>query len=108
LCSPVWRTNAPICGAAALYREALELGWKHHDRLCLRMALPCLAGVAAMDGDAPRALRLASAASTLEENAGMWAFPLHADVPVAQLTTFCLHSLEGARAEGWTVRLWNG
>jgi non-specific serine/threonine protein kinase len=62
-------------GAGALYREALELGWKHHDRLCVRMALPGLAGVAAMEGDAARALRLASAASALEENAGMWAFP---------------------------------
>jgi len=28
-----------------------------------------------MEGDATRALRLASAASALEENAGMWAFP---------------------------------
>jgi non-specific serine/threonine protein kinase len=39
------------------------------------MALPGLAGVAAMQGDAVRALRLAAAASALEENAGMWAFP---------------------------------
>jgi non-specific serine/threonine protein kinase len=61
--------------AGRLYREALGLGWEHHDRLCVRMALPGLAGVAAMDGDAARALRLASAASALEENAGMWAFP---------------------------------
>jgi DNA-binding CsgD family transcriptional regulator len=61
--------------AGGLYREALELGWKHHDRLCVRMALPGLAGVAAMEGDAARAVRLASAASALEENAGMWAFP---------------------------------
>src|ERR671932_139168 len=61
--------------AGGLYREALALGWAHHDRLCVRMALPGLAGVAAMQGDAARALRLASAASALEENAGMWAFP---------------------------------
>jgi non-specific serine/threonine protein kinase len=61
--------------AGALYREALELGWKHHDRLCIRMALPGLAGIAAMEGDAVRAIRLASAASALEENVGMWAFP---------------------------------
>jgi non-specific serine/threonine protein kinase len=61
--------------AGRLYREALGLGWEHHDRLCVRMALPGLAGVAAMEGDAARALRLASAASALEENAGMWAFP---------------------------------
>jgi non-specific serine/threonine protein kinase len=61
--------------AGRLYREALGLGWEHHDRLCVRMALPGLAGVAAMQGDAARALRLASAASALEENAGMWAFP---------------------------------
>jgi DNA-binding CsgD family transcriptional regulator len=61
--------------AGGLYREALSIGWEHHDRLCVRMALPGLAGVAAMEGDAARALRLASAASALEENAGMWAFP---------------------------------
>jgi predicted ATPase/DNA-binding CsgD family transcriptional regulator/DNA-binding XRE family transcriptional regulator len=61
--------------AGGLYREALALGWEHHDRLCVRMALPGLAGVAAMEGDAARALRLAGAASALEENAGMWAFP---------------------------------
>jgi DNA-binding CsgD family transcriptional regulator len=61
--------------AGGLYREALVLGWQHHDRLCIRMALPGLAGVAAMEGDALRAVKLASAASALEENAGMWAFP---------------------------------
>lgn len=61
--------------SGALYREALALGWKHHDRLCIRMALPGLAGVAAMEGDPVRSIRLASAASALEENAGMWAFP---------------------------------
>src|SRR5919202_1178545 len=37
--------------AGRLYREALGLGWEHHDRLCVRMALPGLAGVAAMEGD---------------------------------------------------------
>ena len=67
--------RADLRRAGALYREALALGWKHHDRLCVRMALPGLAGVAAMQGEGARALRLASAASALEENAGMWAFP---------------------------------
>jgi predicted ATPase/DNA-binding CsgD family transcriptional regulator/DNA-binding XRE family transcriptional regulator len=67
------RNDLPRAGS--LYREALALGWQHHDRLCIRMALPGLAGVAAMEGDASRAVRLASAASALEENAGMWAFP---------------------------------
>ena len=38
-------------------------------------AVVAKAHVAAMEGDAPRALRLASAANALEENAGMWAFP---------------------------------
>lgn len=67
------RNDLPRAGG--LYREALVLGWQHHDRLCIRMALPGLAGVAAMEGDATRAVKLASAASALEENAGMWAFP---------------------------------
>src|SRR5205814_5029159 len=58
-----------------LYREALELAWQHQDRLCVRMALPGLAGLATLEGDPKRALRLAGAASALEENAGIWAFP---------------------------------
>jgi predicted ATPase/DNA-binding CsgD family transcriptional regulator/DNA-binding XRE family transcriptional regulator len=61
--------------AGALYREAIELAWEHHDRLCVRMALPGLAGLATLEGDPVRALRLAGAASALEENAGIWAFP---------------------------------
>ncbi|HEU4919483.1 MAG TPA: LuxR C-terminal-related transcriptional regulator [Candidatus Limnocylindrales bacterium] len=61
--------------AGALYREAIGLGWAHHDRLCLRMVLPGLAALATLEGDPARALRLAGAASALEENAGIWAFP---------------------------------
>ena len=61
--------------AGGLYREAIELAWGHHDRLCIRMALPGLAGLATLEGDPVRALRLAGAASALEENAGIWAFP---------------------------------
>lgn len=61
--------------AGALYREAIGLAWKHHDRLCVRMTLPGLAGLATLEGDPVRALRLAGAASALEENAGIWAFP---------------------------------
>jgi non-specific serine/threonine protein kinase len=61
--------------AGALYRESLELAWEHHDRLGVRMVLPGLAGLAVAEGDAARAVRLAGAASALEENAGIWAFP---------------------------------
>jgi non-specific serine/threonine protein kinase len=61
--------------AGALYREAIGLAWEHHDRLCVRMALPGLAGLATLEGDPARALRLAGAANALEENAGIWAFP---------------------------------
>jgi predicted ATPase/DNA-binding CsgD family transcriptional regulator/DNA-binding XRE family transcriptional regulator len=61
--------------AGALYRETIDLAWEHHDRLCIRMALPGLAGLATLEGDPVRALRLAGAASALEENAGIWAFP---------------------------------
>jgi non-specific serine/threonine protein kinase len=61
--------------AGALYREAIGLAWEHHDRLCVRMALPGLAGLATLEGDPVRALRLAGAARALEENAGIWAFP---------------------------------
>src|SRR5918994_4519104 len=64
-----------VAGAGGRYREAIELAWEHHDRLCLRMALPGLAGLATLEGDPVRALRLAGAASALEENAGIWAFP---------------------------------
>jgi non-specific serine/threonine protein kinase len=61
--------------AGGLYREAIELAWEHHDRLCIRMALPGLAGLATLEGDPERALRLAGAASALEADAGIWAFP---------------------------------
>ena len=61
--------------AGRLYREALTLAWEHHDRLCIRMALPGLAALATIEGDPARAVRLAGAASALEENAGIWAFP---------------------------------
>ena len=39
------------------------------------MALPGLAGLAVLEGDPARALRLAGAASSLERNAGIVAFP---------------------------------
>ena len=64
-----------VAGAGARYREAIELAWAHHDRLCIRMALPGLAGLATLEGDPLRGLRLAGAASALEEDAGIWAFP---------------------------------
>jgi non-specific serine/threonine protein kinase len=64
-----------VSEAGARYREAIELAWEHHDRLCIRMALPGLAGLATLEGDPVRALRLAGAAHALEENAGIWAFP---------------------------------
>lgn len=64
-----------VVGAGARYREAIELAWEHHDRLCIRMALPGLAGLATLEGDPVRGLRLAGAANALEENAGIWAFP---------------------------------
>jgi DNA-binding CsgD family transcriptional regulator len=61
--------------AGSLYREAIALAWEHHDRLGVRMALPGLAALATLEGDPARAVRLAGAASSLEENAGIWAFP---------------------------------
>jgi len=61
--------------AGALYREALGMARTNSDRLCVRMALPGLAGLAVMEGDSARALRLAGAASSLEQNAGIVAFP---------------------------------
>jgi len=61
--------------AGPLYRDAIRLAWNHGDRLGVRMALPGLAGLAKLEGDPVRALRLAGAASALEENAGIWAFP---------------------------------
>jgi predicted ATPase/DNA-binding CsgD family transcriptional regulator/DNA-binding XRE family transcriptional regulator len=64
-----------VARAGALYREAIALAWEHHDRLGLRMALPGLAALATLEGDPSRAMRLSGAASALEENAGIWAFP---------------------------------
>jgi predicted ATPase/DNA-binding CsgD family transcriptional regulator len=64
-----------VSRAGALYREALQLAWTNSDRLCVRMALPGLAGLAVLEGDTVRALRLAAAASSLEHNAGIVAFP---------------------------------
>ena len=61
--------------AGAVYREALGLAGEIGDRLCVRMVMPGLAGVAAMEGDAARALRLAGAAAALQERAGFSAFP---------------------------------
>jgi len=67
------RADIPLAGER--YREAIVLAWEHHDRLGVRMALPGLAAVAAPEGDPLRAVRLAGAASALEEHAGIWAFP---------------------------------
>ncbi|MEO8511086.1 MAG: helix-turn-helix domain-containing protein [Chloroflexota bacterium] len=64
-----------VVRAGALYREAIALAWEHRDRLGVRMALPGLASLATLEGDASRAMRLSGAASALEENAGIWAFP---------------------------------
>jgi non-specific serine/threonine protein kinase len=67
--------RADISTAGALYREALGSAWTSGDRLCVRMALPGLAGLAVLEGDPARAVCLAGAASTLEQNAGIVAFP---------------------------------
>ena len=61
--------------AGRLYREAISLAWEHHDRLGAGMALPGLAALAAREGDPIRSVRLAGAASALEETVGIWAFP---------------------------------
>jgi predicted ATPase/DNA-binding CsgD family transcriptional regulator/DNA-binding XRE family transcriptional regulator len=71
----VGHERGDVAGAGSRYREAIELAWEHHDRLGVRMALPGLAALATLEGDPERALRLAGAASALEENAGIWAFP---------------------------------
>ncbi len=67
--------RADVGRAGALYREALAIAWSNSDRLCVRMALPGLAGLAVLEGDSARALRLAGAANSLEQNAGIVAFP---------------------------------
>lgn len=87
--------------AGRLYRDAIGLAWEHHDHLCVRMALPGLAALATLEGDPTRALRLAGAASALEENAGIWAFP-----PIRERHERWLASAEGsldpeARAAAW-------
>jgi predicted ATPase/DNA-binding CsgD family transcriptional regulator/DNA-binding XRE family transcriptional regulator len=61
--------------AGERYRRALQLAWEHRDRLCVRMALPGLAALAALEGDPVRAVRLTAAAGSLESSAGIWAFP---------------------------------
>jgi predicted ATPase/DNA-binding CsgD family transcriptional regulator len=87
--------------AGALYREAIALAWEHHDRLCVRMALPGLAGLATLEGDPVRALRLAGAASALEENAGIWAFPPIRDRHERWLAA----AREAVDADTWTAAL---
>ena len=87
--------------AGGLYREAIELAWEHHDRLCIRMALPGLAGLATLEGDPVRALRLAGAASALEENAGIWAFPPIRDRHERWLAA----AREAVDADTWTAAL---
>jgi len=87
--------------AGALYREAIDLAWEHHDRLCVRMALPGLAGLATLEGDPVRALRLAGAASALEENAGIWAFPPIRDRHERWLAA----AREAVDADTWTAAL---
>src|SRR5206468_1511342 len=67
--------RADVATAGSLYREALGSAWASGDRLCVRMALPGLAGLATLEGDPARAVRLAAAASTLERYARLVAFP---------------------------------
>src|SRR5688500_11079020 len=93
------RRDVPRAGA--LYREAIELAWEHQDRLCVRMALPGLAGLATLEGDPVRALRLAGAASALEENAGIWAFPPIRDRHERWLAA----AREAVDADTWTAAL---
>jgi ATP/maltotriose-dependent transcriptional regulator MalT len=67
------------------------------------MALPGLAALATLEGDPARALRLAGAASALEENAGIWAFP-----PIRERHERWLASAERAldpeaRASAWAA-----
>ena len=88
--------------AGVRYREALELAWQHHDRLCVRMALPGLAGLATLEGDPKRALRLAGAASALEENAGIWAFP-----PIQARQEHWLGTARAALDENTRSSAWN-
>jgi len=95
--------RADTTTAGSLYREALGSAWASGDRLCVRMALPGLAGLATLEGDAARAVRLAGAASTLEQNAGIVAFP-----PIRARQEYWLAAADSAldtesRAAAWTA-----
>jgi non-specific serine/threonine protein kinase len=90
-----------VVRAGALYREAIALAWEHHDRLGVRMALPGLAALATLEGDASRAMRLAGAASALEENAGIWAFPPIRERHERWLAAAQRSLSEDARAAAW-------
>jgi len=94
--------RADAATAGSLYREALGSAWASGDRLCVRMALPGLAGLATLEGDPARAVRLAGAASTLEQNAGIVAFP-----PIRARQEYWLAAADSAldaasRAAAWT------
>ena len=67
LLASVAHERGDVSSAGALYREALAMAWTNSDRLCVRMALPGLAGLAVVEGDSARALRLAAAANSLEQ-----------------------------------------
>jgi len=90
-----------VVRAGAFYREALALAWEHHDRLGVRMALPGLAALATLEGDAARAIRLSGAASALEENAGIWAFPPIRERHERWLAAAQRTLSEDARAAAW-------
>jgi predicted ATPase/DNA-binding CsgD family transcriptional regulator/DNA-binding XRE family transcriptional regulator len=64
-----------IATAGHHYREALRQAWGQRDRLSIRMVLPGLASLAVREGDAERGVRLAAGAASLENSAGIWAFP---------------------------------
>jgi predicted ATPase/DNA-binding XRE family transcriptional regulator len=90
-----------VVRAGAFYREAIALAWEHHDRLGVRMALPGLAALATLEGDASRAMRLSGAASALEENAGIWAFPPIRERHERWLAAAQRTLSEDARAAAW-------
>src|SRR4051794_15836053 len=66
------------------------------------MALPGLAGLATLEGDPKRALRLAGAAGALEENAGIWAFP-----PIQARQEYWLTTARAAVDENTRSSAWN-
>jgi DNA-binding CsgD family transcriptional regulator len=70
--------------------------------LCIRMVLPGLAALATLEGDPVRALRLAGAASSLEENAGIWAFP-----PIRERHERWFAAARGALDEGARAAAWD-